>query len=183
MGYLRHPETGLTAIYTCVVSDDSLIVVTADHAHVMAFNGYTHRGSDILGVSDSRDQDRVPYMTLSYTNGPGHRAPVAGRRVDVTTEPDFRGLRWRSHVEVPLSSETHGGDDVAVFARGPQHAMFSGVYEQSQLPHLMGYAACLGRGRHACSAPPAASAAPASPASHAALALLLLALPVLHAAL
>ncbi|XP_045503532.1 membrane-bound alkaline phosphatase-like [Colias croceus] len=145
---------------TLLPERDSLLVVTADHAHVMAFNGYTGRGSDILGVSDSRDRDQVPYMTLSYTNGPGHRAQPDGRRADVTAEPDFRALHWRSHVEVPLSSETHGGDDVAVFARGPQHALFSGVYEQSQLPHLMGYAACLGPGARACpasAAPPAAA--------------------------
>ena len=51
---------------------------------------------------------------------------------------------------VPLESETHGGDDVAVFARGPHHSMFTGLYEQSQLPHLMAYAACIGPGRHSC---------------------------------
>uniref|UniRef100_A0A2H1WAN6 alkaline phosphatase n=1 Tax=Spodoptera frugiperda TaxID=7108 RepID=A0A2H1WAN6_SPOFR len=58
---------------------------------------------------------------------------------------------WLAHVDVPLIDETHGGDDVAVFARGPHHSMFTGLYEQSQLPHLMAYAACIGPGRHACS--------------------------------
>lgn len=57
-----------------------------------------------------------------------------------------------SHADVPLDSETHGGDDVAVFAMGPHHHMFTGLYEQSHLPHLMAYAACVGPGRHACSA-------------------------------
>lgn len=59
-------------------------------------------------------------------------------------------ITWLSHADVPLESETHGGDDVAVFARGPQHAMFSGLYEQSQIPHLMAYAACIGPGPQAC---------------------------------
>ncbi|XP_063829747.1 membrane-bound alkaline phosphatase-like [Ostrinia nubilalis] len=135
--------------------EDSLIVVTADHAHVMAFNGYTQRGGDILGVSDDRDEDGVPYMTLSYTNGPGARQQVNGTRPDVTTEDDFGGRRWRAHVEIPLDSETHGGDDVGVFARGPHHDLFTGVYEQSQLPHLMAYAGCFGPGPHACNAGPA----------------------------
>ncbi|VVC93825.1 unnamed protein product [Leptidea sinapis] len=129
--------------------EDSLVVVTADHAHVMAHNGYTARGSNILGASDERDRNGVPYMTLSYINGPGHRNEVNELRVDVTQETNFGELEWRSHVEVPLSSETHGGDDVAVFAWGAQHNMFSGLYEQSQLPHRMGYASCLGPGRHA----------------------------------
>ncbi|KPJ11777.1 Membrane-bound alkaline phosphatase [Papilio machaon] len=132
--------------------DDSLIVVTADHAHVMTLNGYSPRGNDILGPSNDRDEAGVPYMTLSYSNGPGFRPHINGTRVDVTTEPNYRRIEWKSHVDVPLDSETHGGEDVAVFARGPQHAMFAGLYEQSQLPHLMAYAACIGPGLHACSA-------------------------------
>ncbi|KAG6453210.1 hypothetical protein O3G_MSEX008023 [Manduca sexta] len=133
--------------------EDSLIVVTADHAHVMAFNGYSPRGQDILGTNKDRDRNGVPYMTLSYTNGPGRRVQDANdMRVDVTQEDNFGALRWRSHVDFPLSSETHGGDDVAVFARGPHHAIFTGLYEQSHIPHRMAYAACIGPGLHACSA-------------------------------
>ncbi|XP_061719157.1 membrane-bound alkaline phosphatase-like [Cydia pomonella] len=122
----------------------SLLVLTADHSHVMAFNGYSRRGNDILGASDALGDDSVPYMTLSYTNGPGYRDHVDGKRVDVTHDSNFQALRWRTHTDVPLDSETHGGDDVAVFARGPAQALFTGLYEQSQLPHLMAHAACLG---------------------------------------
>ncbi|XP_075980477.1 membrane-bound alkaline phosphatase-like [Anticarsia gemmatalis] len=135
--------------------EDSLIVVTADHAHVMTFNGYSDRGHDILGPNRDIDLDDVPYMTLTYANGPGFRPHVDGIRPDVTAEASYRAPRWETHVDVPLESETHGGDDVAVFARGPHHHMFTGLFEQSHLPHLMGYAACLGPGRHACSGAPA----------------------------
>ncbi|CAH0401075.1 unnamed protein product [Chilo suppressalis] len=124
--------------------DDSLLVVTADHAHVMAFNGYTPRGSDILGPSNSIDDNGVPYMTLSYTNGPGARMQTNGIRPNVLQDSNYGATRWRSHADVPLDSETHGGDDVAVFARGPHHHMFTGLYEQSQVPHLMAYAGCIG---------------------------------------
>jgi alkaline phosphatase len=34
---------------------------------------------------------------------------------------------------VPLSSETHSGADVPVYARGPGAALFHGVQEQSYL--------------------------------------------------
>ncbi|XP_047992240.1 LOW QUALITY PROTEIN: membrane-bound alkaline phosphatase-like [Leguminivora glycinivorella] len=122
----------------------SLLVLTADHSHVMAYNGYSRRGNDILGVSDDLGDDDVPYMTLSYTNGPGYRPHVDGRRADVTSDNTFPAVAWKSHAEVPLESETHGGEDVAVFARGPAQALFTGLYEQSQLPHLMAHAACLG---------------------------------------
>ncbi|XP_014362963.2 membrane-bound alkaline phosphatase [Papilio machaon] len=130
--------------------EDSLIVVTADHAHVMTYNGYTHRGGDVLGPSDDLGDDGVPYMTLSYANGPGYRAPADGVGREDVTQDDYHKAEFKAPAGVPLESETHGGEDVAVFARGPQHAMFAGLYEQSQLPHLMAYAACIGPGLHAC---------------------------------
>lgn len=70
--------------------EDTLIVVTADHAHVMAFNGYTSRGGDILGRSDKLGDDGIPYMTLSYINGPGARTPENNARTDVTKEANYR---------------------------------------------------------------------------------------------
>ncbi|XP_026759498.3 membrane-bound alkaline phosphatase-like isoform X2 [Galleria mellonella] len=132
--------------------EDSLIVVTSDHSHVMAINGYSPRGNSIIGRSNEVGDDGIPYMTVSYTNGPGARPHDNGARVDVTTEENFGSLRWRTHAEVPLEDETHGGDDVAVFARGPHHALFTGLYEQSRIPHLMAYAACIGPGLHYCNA-------------------------------
>lgn len=69
--------------------EDSLIVVTADHAHVMAYNGYSTRGRDILGPSNNVDKDGRPFMTLSYINGPGFRSHENGARADVTEEPTF----------------------------------------------------------------------------------------------
>ena len=44
---------------------------------------------------------------------------------------------------MPLGSETHGGEDVAVFARGPQAHLVHGVQEQSFVAHVMAFAACL----------------------------------------
>ncbi|CAB3234486.1 unnamed protein product [Arctia plantaginis] len=143
-------EKAVSVAIKMLSEEDSLVVVTADHAHVMAFNGYSPRGHDILGPSNDVDEDDVPYMTLSYTNGPGFRPHVNRTRPDVTAEPTFNTLRWRSHVDVPLDSETHGGDDVAVFAWGSHHSLFVGAYEQSHIPHRMAYAACIGPGQHAC---------------------------------
>ena len=47
-------------------------------------------------------------------------------------------------MNVPLSSETHGGEDVAVYASGPMSHLFTGVNEQHYLAHAMSYAACVG---------------------------------------
>ncbi|XP_059054727.1 membrane-bound alkaline phosphatase-like [Achroia grisella] len=133
-----------------LLGDESLVVVTADHAHVMSYGGYSRRGAGVLGAADDRGDDGLPYMTLSYANGPGARPHLHGRRPDVTAEEDFGDLDWKSHAEVPLEEETHGGEDVAVFAAGPYHDLFTGTYEQSRIPHMMAYAACIGPGPHAC---------------------------------
>lgn len=51
---------------------------------------------------------------------------------------------------VPLKYETHGGDDVGIFARGPWSHLFSGVVEQNTIPHFMAFAGCIGDGLTAC---------------------------------
>lgn len=45
---------------------------------------------------------------------------------------------------VPKEYETHGGDDVAVFASGPWSHLFSGTYEQNFIPIAEAYAAKIG---------------------------------------
>lgn len=64
--------------------------------------------------------DGLPYTTLMYANGPGYNYSVAGDHVtrpnissDVSTSWDYTQL-----AAVPRDSETHGGDDVAIYAVG-----------------------------------------------------------------
>ena len=59
-------------------SEDTLILVTADHGHVFTIAGYPKRGNPILGkvVSVGASEpalaaDEMPYTTLGYTNGNG----------------------------------------------------------------------------------------------------------------
>lgn len=47
---------------------------------------------------------------------------------------------------VNLTWETHGGDDVAVFATGPWSHLFVGNYEQNYIPYAISYAAQMGPG-------------------------------------
>ena len=42
-----------------------------------------------------------------------------------------------------MYSETHGGDDVAIFATGPGSELVSGVMEQNEIFHVMGRASSL----------------------------------------
>lgn len=50
---------------------------------------------------------------------------------------------YRQQAPVPIDSETHGIEDVAIFAKGPMSHLFHGVQEQSYIAHAMAYAACI----------------------------------------
>lgn len=45
---------------------------------------------------------------------------------------------------IKMGYETHGGDDVAIFARGPMSHLFQGVHEQHYIAHVMAFASCVG---------------------------------------
>ena len=117
------------------------------------------RGNDAHGEpaeNYARDGMGRPYTTLGYANGPGHPAasidqgagpkhfphlPVAWKdtpsaRPDLgevdTTHPDYL-----QESAVPLASETHAGEDVAIYAGGPGAALFHGVQEQTYVYHAV----------------------------------------------
>ncbi|XP_076467438.1 alkaline phosphatase, tissue-nonspecific isozyme-like isoform X2 [Babylonia areolata] len=130
------------ATATQMTGDDTLVVVTADHSHVFTMGGYPDKGHDILGLVEHTSEkdkalDDMPYTTLSYANGPGPgRVNLTG--VDTT----FMGFQQSRLVS--MGFETHAGEDVAIYARGPMAHLFHGVHEQSYIAHVMAFAACLG---------------------------------------
>ncbi|NXA41836.1 PPBT protein, partial [Eudromia elegans] len=130
---------------------DTLTLVTADHSHVFTFGGYTPRGNPIFGLAPMQsDVDRKPFTAILYGNGPGYKM-VAGERENVSTV-DFAHANYQAQAAVPLRQETHGGEDVAVFAKGPMAHLLHGVREQNYIPHAMAYAACIGANREHCGA-------------------------------
>ncbi|XP_071995662.1 alkaline phosphatase, germ cell type-like isoform X2 [Engystomops pustulosus] len=121
------------------IESETLTVVTADHSHVFTFGGYTDRGNSIFGPAPSRAFDGLPYTSLLYGNGPGYKI-VNGSRENIST---VNIGEYRQQTAVPLSSETHGGEDVAIMAKGPLAHLFHGIHEQNYIAHVMAYAACL----------------------------------------
>ncbi|KAH8359527.1 hypothetical protein KR093_007359, partial [Drosophila rubida] len=135
--------------------EDTLIVVTSDHSHTMSLAGYSSRKNDIFGINDGQlAADDLPYATLSYANGPGYNSNYL-KEDGVIKRKNLRSINMKNKdfkfpTAVPLESETHGGDDVAVFASGPYSQLFTGVYEQNFIPHAMAYASCLSDKRSMC---------------------------------
>ncbi|XP_064611065.1 alkaline phosphatase-like [Liolophura sinensis] len=131
---------------------DTLIVVTADHSHTMVISGYASKGNPILGLVDRQNVapaiDGLPYTTLLYGNGPGYSITNSTRRN--LTGIDTFGNSFRQETAVPMDSETHSAEDVAVYARGPMSHLFTGVHEQNIIATAMAYASCVGADKRHC---------------------------------
>lgn len=153
-----------------VDKDKTLMIVTADHSHTLTLGGYPTRGNPILGFVKGNDKhgnpkedaslatDNKPYTTLSYANGLGHYAedindfdphsgdpysrmsspPKSGRHTTLKDNPE--SLHYHQESNTPLHSETHAGDDVAVYAQGPWAHLLIGVMEQNYIYHVMKHA-------------------------------------------
>ena len=125
---------------------NTLVVVTADHDHTMTFNGYSHKGNNILGkVSDikpttvqgktvlAKAGDGLPYTALVFGNG-AVRKPVRDDLTSVDTTVDD----YYQEVGVKLGSagaypETHGGGDVMLFSSGAGNAGFKGTLDNTKV--------------------------------------------------
>lgn len=117
------------------------------------------RDNDEKGEHDARPAKsllRQPYTALSYANGPGytgatdkqaegpkrfpHNPRVAKqpsyppRPLDDETvlDPDYLPA-----ATLPSPSETHGGEDVPIYAEGPHAYLFRGALEQNVIYHIM----------------------------------------------
>ena len=144
--------------------DDTLILVTADHSHVMTMAGYPTRGNPILGKvvgNDSRGEpentpalasDDMPYTTLGYMNGKGFAkrsiGGMTGRYVlpgntgrHDLADVDTTDANFHQEALIPTDLETHGGEDVAIYAKGPGAHLVSGNIEQHVIFHIINHAA------------------------------------------
>jgi alkaline phosphatase len=138
--------------------DDTLIIVTADHSHVFTITGYPTRGNPILGKVLANDSagnpqshydlmdDGKPYTTLGYQNGPGG-AWVGGPRPDLSDVDTLHDKDFLQQAGMPRVSreESHGGEDVAVYARGPGAEGIHGVMEQNEIFNVIDVAAQLNK--------------------------------------
>lgn len=127
-------------------SEDTLIVVSADHGHTLTYAGYADRGNDIFGVAELSDEDLLPLPVLSYANGPGYANAYneeGGGRADFSKQ-NSHDLDFQFHGTYPLNVESHGGAHVGVWADGPQSHIFTGTYDQSTIPYLMAYVGKIG---------------------------------------
>ncbi|MEX0297630.1 MAG: alkaline phosphatase [Kordiimonas sp.] len=128
-----------------VDTKDTLILVTADHSHAFTIAGYPRRGNPILGLvipPESTDneyklaEDGKPYTTVGYQNGPG---AIKGER-KALSQSEVLEPKFKQQSAIPTRGETHGGEDVALFATGPWAHLAKGTIEQNVIFHIMDHA-------------------------------------------
>ncbi|WAR13537.1 PPBT-like protein [Mya arenaria] len=124
---------------------DTLIIVTADHSHTMTISGSPRRGNAIFDlarpISFDQNQDfgGRPYTTLLYASG-----PIGRNKEENLEHVDTEADDYQYEALIERKSETHSGEDVAIYALGPMAHLFTGVMEQNVISYAMAHAACIG---------------------------------------
>jgi alkaline phosphatase len=116
--------------------------------------GSSGEGSNPSGYAT--DATGQTYTTLSYANGPGYAGAtdqqpegpktflheVSGYQKAVEGRPNLADIDtehpdYMQESMIPLSNETHGGDDVGIWARGPGAEAVRGTIEQNAIFHIL----------------------------------------------
>ena len=117
-----------------------------------------------LEAGYNKDKLDRPYTTLNYTNGRGYTGSGDGKPEGTKVYPDapkdFKGItngrpdlgkvdptspNYMQEATIPLDDETHGGEDVAIFATGVNAHLIRGSMEENWIFYVMADALRLGR--------------------------------------
>jgi len=143
-------DDAIRAALALVDTEETLIIVTADHAHSMLFAGATERGNSVTGLAGASRKDKQPLTVITYANGPGFGPYLAVNETNhVTREPMQNFLQeLRPDTSFPATaaewSSDHGGEDVAIYAVGPMAHLIHATHEQTHIANVMAYSACIG---------------------------------------
>lgn len=131
-------ETALSMVNT----DETLIILTGDHGHSLTFSGYSPLGNPVFGLVGGQGEDATifedgkPRTSVGYRDGPGG---ITGERPN-PAELDTQDPHFIAPAMVPARGESHGGQDVPLYATGPWAHLFSGTLEQNAFFHLIRHA-------------------------------------------
>jgi len=97
-----------------MVNKESLIIITADHDHTMVLTGSPAPDADVFSQA-GKDKNGKPFTTIIFGNGPSAVHPVP----DTLTTAMLQNPDFQERAGVPLPYEEHGGQDVPLYAFGP----------------------------------------------------------------
>ncbi|VDO15581.1 unnamed protein product, partial [Rodentolepis nana] len=116
---------------------ETLLIVTADHSHALELVGQPGRFQSVLGIDQyysNHTKDKMPLQGLNYMNGPN------GLNQDFRKNPSYEDIfawGYQQQTLVPLRFSSHGGDDVGVYAIGPQSPFFHANVDNTFIAQTM----------------------------------------------
>lgn len=132
----------IKAVLAKVNLDETLVIVTADHSHPLNLHAGGAHDSPVMGLAvDPKTKsplianDGKPYTMVAFGTGPGGNSDDTGR--DNLMEKNTKDKTYVQQALVPLGSGQHSGEDVAIYAVGPQAYRFHGVMEQNTIFFIM----------------------------------------------
>ncbi|XP_076182344.1 alkaline phosphatase, tissue-nonspecific isozyme isoform X2 [Ptiloglossa arizonensis] len=138
----------IDATLKMIDTDVTLVIVTSDHAHSMTFNGYSDRGSNVLGIAQKSKIYNIPYTVLTYSiGGPNNIAYTVKNNASVRIDPSLENttsFTYSQQAAIVSDEAYHGGGDVAVYAIGPFAHLFHSVHEQNYVARVIAHAARIG---------------------------------------
>ena len=131
-----NPILGLTQSAETGKPDADLLglpYTTLNYANGPGYSGQSDQQPE--GAKSFTKPSNAAWAAGSEGHTPKSFSPATGRPMLSNTQvqaPDYL-----QEAMIPLASETHGGEDVAIFAGGPFAHLFHGVMEQNVIYHVM----------------------------------------------
>jgi alkaline phosphatase len=107
---------------------------TLGYANGPGYTGKAYSNAAKTTVSQAAGIKAFPHIPSAYDNG-ATRPNLLASGVDATDSINFM-----QEATVPLGSETHAGEDVGIWAKGPNAQLFRGSLEQSMIYWIMAQA-------------------------------------------
>ncbi|ESQ86956.1 alkaline phosphatase [Asticcacaulis sp. AC460] len=122
---------------------DTLIIVTADHSHGLVLTAGSGRDEPVLGLVRyhgelQTDGNGRPRTTLSYATGPS--GPKEGTASAIPDQATVLAKDYRQPALTYMTSAQHAGEDVPVYARGPDSDLLTGTFESNYIYQVMAHA-------------------------------------------
>lgn len=111
---------------------------TLNYANGTGYTGKSYSGQLNLQPEGSKSFKAAsgPWQSGSEGHNPSSFSPITNGRPTLTNDL-VKGNDYLQEVTIPLGSETHAAEDVAIFAGGPKAHLFHGIVEQNVIYHVM----------------------------------------------
>ncbi|KAF6770672.1 hypothetical protein AHF37_10829 [Paragonimus kellicotti] len=142
-------ERAVNSTIELVDTNQTLVLVTADHSHGYGVIGYANRRTHILGLDDSQ-LPRVTSFRLmmdirisSQITLVVQELPLVNR-VRILQPGEIFGNAYRQQALIPLRRGVHAADDVPLYATGPFNQLFHRPVDNTFVAYATMFSLCLG---------------------------------------